>query len=337
VMERILQALTMPINVEVLQVHISSSIGFSIYPRDGNDVQELLRRADVAMYWTKGNGRNGYKMFSPELDISGVSRLNLERDLHTAIENDGFVLFYQPKLDLKNNAISGVEALIRLPKENGQYVSPADFIPLAEEIGLIVPMGRWVLKTACHDMVRLQKLLDTTMKVAVNVSPRQFMNGDLVGTVIDVLAQTGLQAEQLELEITEGVLIDERMSVAAALLDLRKLGVSIAIDDFGTGYSSLSYLKRFPISTLKIDQFFVRDMLGDTADAALVSAIIAMGHSLNMPVVAEGIETAEQLAYLASNKCDMGQGFYIGRPMPFDKLVEWFASDYSSKLAQHQE
>jgi diguanylate cyclase (GGDEF)-like protein/PAS domain S-box-containing protein len=336
VVERIQAALVPPINVGVQEVHITASIGISLSPRDGDDMNELMRRADVAMYWVKENGRNGFKVYSSSMDSGGADRLILERDLHIALEENGFTLFYQPKVNLENGVISGVEALIRMHKEDGQFMSPADFIPLAEDLGLIVPIGLWVLKTACRDAKRLQELLGATLNVAINISPRQFMNGNLIGTVRDELDRTGLDAGLLELEITEGVLMDERSGVATALSELHALGVKIAIDDFGTGYSSLSYLKRFPIGTLKIDQSFVRDMANDTGDAHLVNAIIAMGHSLNIPVVAEGIETAEQLALLRENNCDLGQGFHIGRPMPFDALLEWFAQDNRWKLDRKQ-
>lgn len=336
VMERIQNALTPPINVDVQEVHITSSIGISLSPKDGDDMNELMRRADVAMYWVKENGRNGYKEFSSSMDSGGADRLILERDLHIALDNGGFTLFYQPKVNLETGIISGVEALIRMHKADGQFVSPADFIPLAEDIGLIVPIGLWALDTACQDAVRLQQSLGTALNVAVNISPRQFMNGNLVEAVNNVLDRTRLDASLLELEITEGVLMDERNNVSTALSELHTLGVKIAIDDFGTGYSSLSYLKRFPIGTLKIDQSFVRDMTSDAGDAHLVNAIIAMGHSLNIPIVAEGIETAEQLALLRVNNCDLGQGFYIGRPMPFDALLQWFATDSRWKLDKTQ-
>jgi diguanylate cyclase (GGDEF)-like protein len=334
VMERIRNTLSSPINVGLQEVHITSSIGISICPRDGHDMNELLRRADVAMYWVKEHGRNGYKIFLAEMDSGAVDRLGLERELHVALEKGGFTLFYQPQVDLKTNTVLGVEALLRMRKIDGQYVSPADFIPLAEEIGLIVQIGQWVLQTACQDAARLQKMLGLPLGIVVNISPRQFVNGELVNQVQDALQRANLDAGLLELEITEGVLMDERNGVSSSLSELHNMGVKIAIDDFGTGYSSLSYLKRYPINRLKIDQSFVRDISSDSGDAALVVAIIAMGHSLNIPVIAEGIESAEQLAFLIANNCNFGQGFYIGRPMPFDNLQQWFANESRWKLAK---
>ena len=323
VAKRIKKALSPPVDIGLQEIHISSSIGISLCPDDGRDINELLRCADVAMYWVKEHGRNGHKLFAREMDLGTSERLNLERDLHHALEHGEFELFYQPKVDLKSRTIIGVEALLRLRKPDGQFVCPGNFIPLAEETGLIVPIGQWALETACQDAVLLHKKLGASLTMAVNISPRQFVNDQLLHQIEDALSHAALSAEYLELEITEGVLMDDRNGVETTLIALRQLGIRISIDDFGTGYSSLSYLKRYPISQLKIDQSFVHDVSSDPDDAALIKAIIAMGHSLKIPVIAEGIETAEQLEFLTHQNCDQGQGFLIGRPMPLDMLLAW--------------
>jgi len=334
VMERIQKSLELPFEVEQHKVTVTSSIGVSLSPRHGIVVDELMRCADMAMYWVKERGRNDFKVYSPEMGSGGSDHLNLEKDLRSALENGGFALFYQPRLDLASNTVLGVEALIRMRNMEGQYLMPGDFIHQAEALGLIGEIGQWALETACNDLIRLKKSLGTTLFMEVNISTRQFTSGELVSQVRSILKKTRLAARLLELKITEDALIDVNNIVSESLTSLHGLGVRIAIDYFGTGYSSLSYLQHFPISTLKIDPSFVRDMSPDTEDASLVKAIIATGHSLNIPVVAEGIETAEQLAFLAESGCDQGQGYYIGRPMPFDTLVQWLASDNGWSLGK---
>ncbi len=327
VASRIRSELEPLINTGTQELRVTTSMGISICPDNGHDSHELMRCADVAMYWVKEHGRNGYKVYAREMDSDSAERLNIESELHRALEHDGFTLFYQPKVDLRSNAILGVEALIRMNAPDNKFILPDTFISVAEETGLIVPIGEWVLNAACRDAMRMQESFDVPLSMAVNISPRQFISGDIVKTVRDALQAANLNARQLELEITEGVLVDERSGVSGVLSKLHDLGIKLAIDDFGTGYSSLSYLKRYPIDELKIDQSFVRDVINDSGDAALAMAIIAMGRSLDIPVIAEGIETGAQLAFLAMHGCDQGQGFYIGRPMSYEALVEWLAND----------
>ena len=319
--ERIQREIRLPIDVGLQELHITSSIGFSTGPEDGPDLHELLRCADTAMYWIKEHGRNGYKLYSKDMDRGRAERLNIEKRLHEAVDEKRFVLFYQPKTELQSGDIIGVEALLRLQGPNNSYLSPGAFIAVAEDTGLIVPIGEWVLETACRDSVQMQKKFGPNFHMSVNVSPRQFINAGLADTVRKCLAGAGLSASCLVLEITENILMDERNNVLSAMNELHSLGVRIAIDDFGTGYSSLSYLKRFPISQIKIDQSFVRGVPDNKDDAALVVAIISMAHTLQMPVIAEGIETQEQLDYLRAQHCDHGQGYLLGHPMPLDSLL----------------
>ncbi|ANJ66799.1 hypothetical protein A9404_04895 [Halothiobacillus diazotrophicus] len=333
VADRIKKALIAPVDVGLQEIHITSSIGISRCPNDARDINELLRCADVAMYWVKAHGRNGHKLFSRDMDLGASERLNLERDLHRALDQGEFELFYQPKVAFETQTIIGVEALLRLRKTDNQFISPANFIPLAEETGLIVPIGQWALEAACRDAALLHRKLGVPLTMAVNISPRQFVNDNLILQIQEALKHAGLSARHLELEITEGVLMNDRNGVEHTLNALRNLGVRISIDDFGTGYSSLSYLKRFPISQIKIDQSFVHDITSDPEDAALVEAIVAMGHSLRIPVIAEGIETSEQLDHLARLECDEGQGYFIARPMPLDALLAWVNKENTWRLS----
>lgn len=326
VISRIEQALYPPIEAGVEKLHISSSIGLSVCPTDGHDQHELLRCADVAMYWVKSHGRKSHRFFERNMDQEPGERLALEGYLHRALEEQLFELYYQPKVDLNTRIVTGVEALIRLRKDDG-FLSPGAFIPVAEEIGLIVPIGNWVIETACRDAALLKKQFNTALRIAVNVSARQFVHADLVPTINHALEKSGLDARYLDIEITESILMNDRSDVAAIMNELDEMGLGIAIDDFGTGYSSLSYIKRYPVSTLKIDQSFVRDLGVDPEDQALVETIIAMGRSLNMTVIAEGIETEEQRHMLAESQCHQGQGYFIARPMPLADLIQWLETD----------
>jgi len=295
---------------------IGTSVGISIAPGDGASCGKLLKNADVALYKTKAEGRGTWRFFEPDMDARLQARRALELDLWAALANDQFELHYQPLFDLRANRIGGFEALLRWRHPKHGMVSPADFIPISEEIGLIVPLGDWVLQRACAEA----SVWPGHVKVAVNVSPAQFRTGHLVDSVTKALAASGLPAARLELEITESVLLANSAATLATLHALRALGVRISMDDFGTGYSSLSYLRSFPFDKIKIDQSFIRD-LATTDDAeAIVRAIIGLGASLGMRTTAEGVETNEQLAWLRGEDCTEVQGYLFSPSVPAAEL-----------------
>ena len=315
-MQRVLHEVAQPWIANDLEFRITCSIGVTLYPNDGHDAETLLKHADSAMYKAKELGRNMFQYYAAEMNSTVTDRLELLNRLRQAIPNDELVLHYQPKLNLASGEIIGVEALIRWSSAHSGLVSPGAFIPLAEETGLIIPIGEWVLQTACRRNRAWQDAGYPPIVISVNLSLRQLARGDIVQQVARVLTETGLEACWLELEITESVMATDVEKSFAMLTELRAMGVRISLDDFGTGYSSLSYLKRFPIDTLKIDQSFVRDIAIDGNSAAIVRAIVSLGHNLNLNVLAEGIETAEQSALLRQNGCNEGQGYLIGRPVP---------------------
>ncbi|HEY6773481.1 MAG TPA: EAL domain-containing protein [Oxalicibacterium sp.] len=315
-MQRVLHEVAQPWIANDLEFRITCSIGVTLYPNDGQDAETLLKHADSAMYKAKELGRNMFQYYAAEMNSTVTDRLELLNRLRQAIPNDELVLHYQPKLNLASGEIIGVEALIRWNSAHSGLVSPGAFIPLAEETGLIIPIGEWVLQTACRRNRAWQDAGYPPIVISVNLSLRQLARGDIVQQVARVLTETGLEACWLELEITESVMATDVEKSFAMLTELRAMGVRISLDDFGTGYSSLSYLKRFPIDTLKIDQSFVRDIAIDGNSAAIVRAIVSLGHNLNLNVLAEGIETAEQSALLRQNGCNEGQGYLISRPVP---------------------
>mgnify|MGYP000610347485 CR=1 FL=1 len=323
----ILQILSQPINVSGHQVVIGTSIGIAVYPEDASNCDELLRHADMAMYFAKEEGKNNFQFFTPSLNKQAHLRLQLENKLRQAIENDHFQLFYQPQIDLVSGAIIGTEALIRWIDPDQGIISPAEFIPLAEETGLIGQIGDWVIETACRDMKALHEQGFPAVKVAVNVSAFQFRHGKHLTEVIrKSLDKHNFPAELFSLELTESILIDDIKETLTVLNSMRELGIILAIDDFGTGYSSLSYLKKFPIDILKIDQSFIRDITTDASDKAIVSAIIAMAKQLGIAVLAEGVEELEHQEFLKKQGCDYAQGYLYCKPIPADELLQRWQS-----------
>lgn len=320
VAQKILGAFTLPFPVGGQELFVTASIGLTLYPLDDSDVEGLLRNADVAMYRAKEAGRNNYQFYAPEMTAKSRERLSLENALRHALERGEFEVHYQPVVDLAARAVDGVEALVRWRHPERGLVSPADFIPLAEETGLIVPLGEWVLDQACRQVRAWRAQGLPRLTLAVNVSARQFRKKDLSETVAAVLARTGFDAADLELELTESLLAETE--ILATLNALSAQGIQLSIDDFGTGYSALSYLKRFPIDTLKIDRSFVSDIATDADTAALASAMIAMAHALEIRVIAEGVETEAQLRFLAEHGCDAVQGYYFSAPVPPAQLPE---------------
>ena len=323
VAENVLDILQQPFLVGGHEVFITTSIGLAQYPK-AIDSEALLKQADTAMYKAKEYGGNTYMLYSTEMITSDLRRLSLEGQLRKAIERSELSLHYQPQAETASGRIFGVEALLRWNHPEHGPVSPAEFIPLAEETGLIVPLGEWVLHTACSQNRAWQDSGLLPLRVAVNMSGRQFRQGDLTDVVFAALEASHLDSHYLELELTESVLMQDTRTAGRILNELSAAGVKVAIDDFGTGYSSLSYLKRFPIDMLKIDQSFVRDLIVDPDDAAIVSAIIALSHSLGIKVIAEGVETDAQLGFLCQRGCNAVQGYFLSRPLPpqeFEKFL----------------
>jgi diguanylate cyclase (GGDEF)-like protein/PAS domain S-box-containing protein len=324
---KILEALRKPHLIDEHELHITASIGIVTYPEDGTDVETLMKKADLAMYHAKQARHDSYQFFKPEMNARAIERQSLEDTLHYAIERQELVLYYQPKFNLATGGIIGAEALIRWRHPQRGLVPPGQFISIAEECGLIVPIGRWVLREACRQARAWQILGLPPLCVAINVSAVELRAPGFVAGVRATLKEMGLEPCYLELELTETVLIEDSRSVADVLKELKDIGVLLALDDFGTGYSNLSQLKRFPIDALKIDQSFVRDLAVDEDDAGIVTAVIGMGKSLHMRVVAEGVETREQLEILREHGCPQGQGYYFCRPVPAEQFRQLLEND----------
>ena len=321
VAQRVVAELARTYSIEGHELFVTASLGIATYPADGRDVDTLLKNADAAMYNAKDLGRNNYKFYSRELNERAVERLALERDLHRALERGELFLHYQPQVDVASGSVAGGEALLRWSHPQRGLVPPAAFIPLAEQTGLILPIGEWVLGQACRQATAWSAAGAGALKMWVNVSGIQFRDRRLVGAVKTALARSGLDPKRLVIEVTESIMMEDREATLAILRELKALGIGVAVDDFGTGYSSLAYLKRFPLDTLKIDGSFVRDL--DAAaerDGAIVSAIIAMGESLGLGVLAEGVETRQQAARLHEMGCNVMQGFLFSRPVPAEEV-----------------
>jgi EAL domain-containing protein (putative c-di-GMP-specific phosphodiesterase class I) len=316
VAQRILDIVAAPFNIGGHELFVTCCIGIALYPADGTARDPILKAAAVSMRHAKRERRDSYRYFSKELNAQSLDRLSLETELRRAIERGELELFYQPKVDLKSNRLVGAEALVRWRHPQRGMVSPGDFIPLAEETGLIIPLGQWVLNTACQQVRTWEAAGRQPPRVSVNVSSHQFRQRTLARDVQAALSGSGIAARHLCLELTESAIMEHAQDNVRTLMALKDSGVSLSIDDFGTGYSSLSYLKRFPIDEIKIDRSFVSGVERDKDNAAIVTAVIAMAHSLGLRVVAEGVETPLELAYLLQQGCDECQGFLYSRPLP---------------------
>ncbi|HZW23823.1 putative bifunctional diguanylate cyclase/phosphodiesterase [Noviherbaspirillum sp.] len=326
VAEKVLNVLAAPFDVDGHEIYATASAGISIYPDDAPDLETLTRNADTAMYQAKGKGKNAFEQFHPELDHRVQKRLSLETKLRKALDRGELLLYYQPQVNLRDGRLVGLEALLRWQHPELGMISPVEFIPVAEDSGLIVPIGRWVLRTACKQAAAWRESGLGAIPVSVNLSARQTRDPNLVHDIIGALREFDIPPSQLELEITETVLMDNVHANVDLLNRLQTEGIRLSIDDFGTGYSSMAYLKRFPIDQVKIDRTFVRDIPGDGDDEAITTAIIAMAHSLGLSVVAEGVETEEQLSFLRNAGCDIMQGYYFAEPRPAEQVAAFLRS-----------
>ncbi len=321
VAHRVKEAMRRPFLIDGNEIFVTASIGISLFPEDGDDCNSLLKFADTAMYHAKNCGKNNAKLYSSSLTMQIMSHVKLEVGLRKALQNDELYLLYQPQLDVRSQEVVGVEALVRWRHPERGIISPTEFIPLAEETGLIVPIGEWVLRTACNQARAWQRHGRRALRMAVNLSAKQFKDENLSQIVLSALHETGLDPKLLELELTEGTLMDDALATLATLEQLRRIGVYLSIDDFGTGYSSMNYLKRFDVRALKIDRSFINGLPQDSENAAITRAIIAMAHGLKMAVVAEGVETDEQLVLLEEYGCDVVQGYFLGHPSTAESIT----------------
>jgi EAL domain-containing protein (putative c-di-GMP-specific phosphodiesterase class I) len=318
---RILASVAEPHLIDQHELYITTSIGISVYPDDGVDAETLVKNADIAMYQAKEGGRQGYRFFEPAMNARAVERQSIEESLRRALERNEFVLHYQPKVDLQTGEIDGAEALIRWMHPVRGLLSPDMFVPVAEDCGLILPIGNWVLREACRQARVWQDAGLAFPRMAVNISALEFRSEGFLGNTFSIIEETGIDPATLELELTESVLMTHAESTAVILQALRARGIKLAVDDFGTGYSSLSYLRKFPIDTLKIDQSFIQHIGTQGDDTTIVAAVLNMAKSLKLKVVAEGVEKDEQLAFLRAHDCDAAQGYYFSHPLPPEQFA----------------
>ena len=323
VADRIMSALTEPMDIEGHELQLSASIGIALYPSDGAEVETLLKHADTAMYSAKEAGRNTFRFFIPEMNARATARLVMETELRRAIERDELTLHYQPQIEAASGKPYGCEALVRWNHPQRGLLAPDQFVGLAEETGLIVPLGEWVLREACRQQVRWAAAGLPELVMAINISALQFRKRDFVPMLARILAETGADPHRIELEITESALMASSDDLSARLQELVGLGLTLALDDFGTGFSGLSYLKRLPIARLKIDRSFVDELPDNAEDAAITAAALSLGRDLGMAVVAEGVETAEQRSYLAARGCQAMQGYLFSRPLRAEAFADW--------------
>jgi EAL domain-containing protein (putative c-di-GMP-specific phosphodiesterase class I) len=308
------------------------SVGIAIYPDDGADAEALVKNADIAMLSAKDNGRNNYQFFKPTMNEHALERQSIEGNLRHALDRGEFMLHYQPKMDLEAQTLTGAEALIRWRQPERGIVFPKDFIPIAEQCGYIVPVGRWVLREACRQRRAWLDAHLAPIPIAINISAVELRSNNFVEHVRDILRETGLEPRYLELELTETAFMQDPQSTIAVLQALKDIGIKLTLDDFGTGYSSLSYLKRFPIDALKIDKSFVRGLCTDSDDSKLVSAVINLGRSFHLQVIAEGVETREQFIALQAQNCAEGQGYYFQKPIAADEFAKLLGDDLSETV-----
>lgn len=327
--DRVVKRIAEPILIDGLELDTAASIGISFYPNDDTDADQLIRKADLALYQAKDGGRNTYRLYDDQMHQASRARKEIEKQLELAVKREEFVLYYQPLINTSDNRVSGAEALIRWQHPERGIVPPMEFIPIVESSGLIVPIGEWVLRQACAQNKAWQDAGLPPFRLAVNISPRQFQDENLFAVVESALEQAGLEPKWLELEITEGVFIEDISTMSARLEQFRELGVGLSIDDFGTGFSSLSYLTRLPVHRFKIDRSFVKNLSTDRNDEAIVKAVVNLAHSLDLKVVAEGVETSRHLEHLRRLNCDEVQGYYFSRPLPASEFAEWVSAHES--------